>query len=341
MIAVDLGASVAAEGEFFGHKVQRSGGVLYVACEGAGGIPQRFAAWTHGKSDAATEAVASKVRLVRDSLNLLDPADAEKLVRTAKREHERDPLALVIVDTLSASIPSGDENQQKDATAVLHVARTITLATSAAVLFVHHANKPKTSFRGSSVFGGNVDVILEAARDGAVFGLKCTKQKDRGTPSVSWRFGAEVVTLDDGETSVRVGSVLVRDPSATDARPGLSVPEALRRAVDEMVQDSPGATQWRSDLKAAVVLCLARHGCPAKWGTVFAGVRGLIPEEEKKPAGKRLSTALRQLKKAGHVEKAGALRSSPWTLTEAGRRAYSGLIERALGPRQEDDSDAF
>src|SRR5207247_2297586 len=51
MTAVSLCASIATGERFFEHEIQHPGAVVYLAAEGAGGIRNRFEAWTFGRPE--------------------------------------------------------------------------------------------------------------------------------------------------------------------------------------------------------------------------------------------------------------------------------------------------
>ena len=86
------------------------------------------------------------------------------------------PLQLVIFDTLSRSIPGGDENKAEDMTKVISAADKIRDTFRAATLYVHHTGKdPAKGARGHSALFAAADMVmlinehmgtLEKVRDG-------------------------------------------------------------------------------------------------------------------------------------------------------------------------------
>ena len=76
-------------------------------------------------------------------LNLLDgEVDVNKicdLCDEIKRLHG--DIAMIVVDTLSRSMPAGDENSPASATAVISAVDKIRATTSAHLMLVHHSGK--------------------------------------------------------------------------------------------------------------------------------------------------------------------------------------------------------
>ena len=110
---LDLAASVMTAAAFAGREVSRRGGVLFIAAEGAYEIPIRLKGVVEEKLrpaalGGAAELASLPFAWIEDCPNLQDNGDFNRLLATAKQaaRNIRDqfdlPLALIVIDTLSA-----------------------------------------------------------------------------------------------------------------------------------------------------------------------------------------------------------------------------------------------
>lgn len=162
--------------------------VLYIAGEGLGGYGARLRAWyqQHGKQPSPEV----KLYFARTGIDLTLSAQVSKLIHALKTdlteqalvevEHMADdggreqdtelveivkPTALVVIDTLSRSIPGGDENDAETMTKAIQNIDRIRDETGAAALVIHHTTKDSADDdnareRGSSTLRGAADVML-------------------------------------------------------------------------------------------------------------------------------------------------------------------------------------
>jgi AAA domain/Bifunctional DNA primase/polymerase, N-terminal len=97
--------------------------------------------------------------------------------------HAREPFELVVIDTLSNLGPITNENDAAEVVAALMPLRKVTKA-GIAVLLVHHVGKSEQgegkSARGSTGFGGFVDIMIEMKR------FKPNDTKDRSRVLTGW-----------------------------------------------------------------------------------------------------------------------------------------------------------
>ncbi len=180
-LSLDLSLHVAHGRDWFGLHVKRSG-VVYVCGEGAAGARQRMKAW---RQEFEGQSGAPFV-LLPQAINLFDdPDEVERLIAdiNALAEPMGEPVGLVVLDTLSRMIGSGDENQPRDINKVVAAADRIQRLTGAHVMIVHHSGKDRDrGMRGSNALLGAVDAAIEVTRD-ADTGLceaKVTALKDGG-----------------------------------------------------------------------------------------------------------------------------------------------------------------
>jgi hypothetical protein len=246
---VDLGLSVAHGREWFGRRVQ-VGGVVYVSGEGGAGMKLRIKAWRAekvGDERAPFAMVPSSVNLFDDDLG------AEKLIDDLKLIGPQlgVPLRLIVLDTLSRMIGSGDEDRARDINVFVQKAEKIQRETGAHVLVVHHAGKDKDrGMRGSNALLGAVDAAIEITRqDSGLCEAKVVKVKDGGDVE-PFRYSLRQSVLGQDEDGDDITSCVI-EPS-TDASPGerkagprLSDTEkialdALRDALVDEGKPSPG-----------------------------------------------------------------------------------------------------
>ena len=89
------------------------------------------------------------------------------------------PLDLIIIDTLSASLLTGDENSVQDIRKVNHRTKWLAEKTQAAVLFVHHKGKDSTKgMRGSSALRGSIDTGIELRQAAEKTTVHCDKPRN-------------------------------------------------------------------------------------------------------------------------------------------------------------------
>jgi len=168
-LAMDFTMCVATGKWWNGHRV-RQGGALYVAAEGSAGLAQRQRAWIthHGVRVPDTHL------WLPHAINMLSRDWAQALVDLAA---ELQP-ALVVVDTVSRSLPGGDENAAKDMTTLVEVSDKTRAACQGTIMLVHHTPKDGGGLRGHSSLEGACDTTIEVVKDGTTCTLKNAKQKD-------------------------------------------------------------------------------------------------------------------------------------------------------------------
>ncbi len=163
----------------FGRKVRQQL-VVYVATEGGGSIANRIAALREHYL-AHERDVPFYVLPV--PINLLDQEGDIGPMITAIRKLEDEAgqsCGFVIIDTLSQSMPGGDENGPKDMTTAVDAVNRIRRELGAAVNLVHHTGKNDAAgARGHSSLRAATDTELEvSAIGGGYFQMRPTKQRD-------------------------------------------------------------------------------------------------------------------------------------------------------------------
>lgn len=110
----DLGGHIASALAWRGRRVNPAL-VVYVAAEAGASILRRFCAWRDKHLSEAREGRIPLAVITRGS-NLLDAAAVEALLAELRAIAVEIglPLGLVVFDTLSRSMPGGDENRSED-----------------------------------------------------------------------------------------------------------------------------------------------------------------------------------------------------------------------------------
>lgn len=203
--ALDLSASVMTGERFAGRKVVRTGGVLFIAPEGAFEIPVRLRGLVEGKlRGAAMERVATGGQAldlealpfvwIEECPPLVKHGAVARLAATAQaaaetmRERFGVELVLVILDTVAAGAGFQDENSAAETQRVMDAMGALSRETGAFVLGVDHFGKMvETGTRGSSAKEAGADVVLAllATRTeaGEVSNTRMAVRKVRGAPA--------------------------------------------------------------------------------------------------------------------------------------------------------------
>lgn len=94
---------------------------------------------------------------------------------------KKDPLDLLVIDTLHAASTGADENSAKDMGEIIVGCQKIIEVLGCTVLLIHHTNKNELVERGSNSLRGSCDFVLNVARDksnNSTSILSCSKSKD-------------------------------------------------------------------------------------------------------------------------------------------------------------------
>jgi hypothetical protein len=241
-VALDLALHVAHGRDWFGRRVA-PGAVVYVSGEGASGMLLRMKAWRQERGDGTRAPFA----LVPSSVNLFDDdAGAEMLIDDVKA-HAAGldvPLRLVVLDTLSRMIGSGDEDKARDINVVVQRAEKIQRETGAHVLIVHHSGKDRDrGMRGSNALLGAVDAAIEVSRheESGICEGKIAKVKD-GSAVDPFKYTLRQSVLGSDEDGEDITSCVVEptdaSPGETRGKPKLTDPERIALdALDEALID--------------------------------------------------------------------------------------------------------
>ena len=193
-LALDLCAAITRGIEWRGKRVAR-GRVVYVCAEGAGGFKARLRAYAHGHNVELAELPA----VISDAPNLLEPKEAAAITKAILDWGQVD---VIIIDTLSATSPGGNENSGEDMGLVLSHCKFLHRKTGALVVLIHHSGKDATrGARGWSGLRAAADAEIEITRNGDYRTAAISKMKD-GSDGTQFAFKLKVIPLgenDEGE----------------------------------------------------------------------------------------------------------------------------------------------
>jgi hypothetical protein len=194
--------------------------VVYIAAEGAAGIPKRVRAWMQA---AATPDV-SEITWIPQSVDLTQPSAVDQLLRGIVTKP-----ALVVIDTMARNM-TGNENAPEDTGKVVHGCDTIREQWGSTVLLLHHTGHTETNReRGHSSLIGAADIRIGVQSDlprQAV--LTCHKVKDEDL------FRDVYLRLKPIADSLVV---------AIDRPPAQHREDEIRAEIKALLSDDPGATK--------------------------------------------------------------------------------------------------
>jgi hypothetical protein len=236
--ALDLAYHVAINAMWRDRRVI-NGTVLYLAAEGGNGITNRVIALRQVHN-------TSKVPLAlrRAGLDLLNPdADVQRVIDLAGELGKRQPVALIVIDTLSRVLSGGDENGPADMTAFVKNVDRIRHATGAHVMIVHHTGKDTAKgARGHSSLRAATDTEIEiSVGDDGIRSATVQKQRDHAGGE-AFHFiltGIELGTDQDGDPVRSCVLTKSEKPQPKSKHPRLTPSEALAlRAIDDALAEN-------------------------------------------------------------------------------------------------------
>lgn len=164
-VALDICLSVATgRPKWWGRKISRKAPVLYISSEGVADLKLRIEAWSQRTGTPVSDDDI-EFFLLEDDVNFMDENSVNMLLRTIVQRYQNEPPALVVIDTVSRTLPGADENLQKDMTLYIATCKRIQVAFKCTVMGVHHSSKNGGNMRGSSVFDGAADTVLQVTVD--------------------------------------------------------------------------------------------------------------------------------------------------------------------------------
>lgn len=235
--SIDLTGHIAGGIDWRGHRV-RAGLVVYIAAEAGDSILRRFIAWRDENLGEAREG-RIPLAIVTRGANLLNPPEVDELIAVL-REIATDagtPLRVVVFDTLSRSIPGGDENSPQDMTRIVQCADRIRDELKASTVFVHHSGKDSAKgARGHSALFAAADTVISVAD-----GMAIVEKSRDGESGKSYGFKLRVVDLGaDYDGDPRTTCIIEATdaaPASKRTRPLTGAAQVALRALREAMQN--------------------------------------------------------------------------------------------------------
>lgn len=179
--ALDLGYHLAMGRPWRGRKVKHRK-VFYVAAEGAEGVRKRTKAYCdfHGVPADTPFFTCEK------SFDLFTAKAWVGAAMDIRALLEPDEAGVIVVDTLSRSIPGVDENSAKDMSQVINNCEKFARATNCLVIVVAHAGKDESKgARGSTALRAAADFEISVTRNDDTNCRKLTLTKEKDAPDGS------------------------------------------------------------------------------------------------------------------------------------------------------------
>lgn len=204
-VALDMAGHVSAGLPWRGRNVT-PGLVVYIAAEGAKGIPQRVRAW-----ETTYARRLEQVRFLPEPVQVKD-GETDKTGRPGREWRvlveacRRLQPVLIVLDTQARITVGLEENSNTAMGVLIEAVRALKTATGACVLVVHHTGRNGEDARGASALDGAQDTELrvdrpDKGREQLTAVVSIDKQKD-GDEAMEWPIQMQVVRLGDEVTSL-------------------------------------------------------------------------------------------------------------------------------------------
>ena len=272
-VALDWALSVASKTPWLDtYPVDVSGTVVYIACEGTGGLKRRISAWMHHHPDVTN---LDDMAFCLKNIDLYEEEERERLLDELNElyppvvlHHDEDgwvelrtPLRLIVIDTVARVFQGDDENDNAQMSEFIRAIEEFATLHGAAVVLVHHSAKASArNERGGGALRGAMDAAYmcqgrkEKGRLASVT-LTCNKMKDADERTVEMAMTEyDLPTLSvDEDGNVRHGGALTfvtsgEDEESPDEHRGISTkggsPEEETLAVLERFRNGLNATEW-------------------------------------------------------------------------------------------------
>ena len=208
---LDMAFCIAAGIEWQGSRV-KGGTVLYLATEGGNAFHNRVVALRreYGIDDAALAVRPAPIDLLRPEADL---ADLIELCREVESESGQ-PIALIVIDTLSRAMAGGDENGPTDMTAFIANIDALREVTKAHNMIVHHSGKDSAKgARGHSSLRAATDTEIELEVEDNIRTATATKQRDLEPKSpIIFNFKIHTLGADEDGDDVTTCTIKPADP---------------------------------------------------------------------------------------------------------------------------------
>ena len=254
-LALHIAYCVAHGIPFFGRGV-KSGPVVYVAGEGAGGVRARSIAWDKHHERTSPD----NLFVWKGAVQIANAGEVAAFLLDLE-ESEVSP-SLIIFDTLNRCAIGLEENSAKDMGLFIAGLEHIKGATGAHVSVVHHNNAMGKS-RGSTALPGAFDTRFSAEREGNRIVVRCQKQKDGAEEFEPFALESRAVDIGEVDEYGDPATSLILEPSdkkpTSEAKvPKIGAKERKKREVLAILaklheEATEGGKVLKTDWEEAVV----------------------------------------------------------------------------------------
>jgi hypothetical protein len=251
-VAFDLCAAVMTKTRFAGARVNRQGGVLFIAAEGQSEIRVRLEGIAREKvaTIAEREGIDPKhmpFAWIEGCPRLTDDdalKELRKIVTVARKEMKERfnlPLAVIIIDALMSAAGFRDADNASEAQRVMTVLATIAIEADALVVIIDHFGKDVTTgTRNSSVKEDAADAVLALLGDrslaGVVGNFRLAIRKIRGAATgQEISFQPREVTIYENAGHDAVTTLVIDWETSSTARADTPHTKAARRLPKSLI----------------------------------------------------------------------------------------------------------
>jgi hypothetical protein len=262
-------AIATGRAEWWERPIERHGAVVYISSEGTADFKFRLAAWErkHGAADNGL------FYLIPQTINFMQADDINKLLATVQQIHDtvKAEVVAVYVDTVSRVLPGADENLQKDMTLFIQACDAVRERFGAMVTGIHHTSRNGGTIRGSTVFDGAADFLLQVERDEDAQTGHVHARKIKGAMD-GWKepFEAELIPLGFDKNSL---VVVKRESAAAQSQEGWPDKETCQSILDDIKAAWAEGVPWspfphaRKHGRYATMLMVEKYDLAAKTAT--------------------------------------------------------------------------
>lgn len=238
-LALDIASKISDNGEWFGHRVTHSN-VVYMGLEGQEGLAQRIKAY--GKYHGGDDGKCVIFRI--EPFSLLNTRNVDSLIKELHAAFGEYNISTIIIDTLNAASPGGEENSSSDMGKILESVKRIMDECVVCVILVHHSGKDAArGLRGHSSLFAASDVVIEVTREGDLRNWRIVKSKE-GADGESYPFRLVSVDLGvDSDGDTQTSCVVVPEVPAADYMTRVKLPSGgnqriVFRVANELFQQT-------------------------------------------------------------------------------------------------------
>lgn len=174
-IEVDKALKLAAGADhFFGHRINKQVGTLYILGEGSEFLLSRIDAWLRRYGRAVNRKdIIDQFHVIPHPVDISDEKIIDKIIATMKLNG----LNRLGLDTYSRMMSGVDENKQDVISIIVNHLDEIKTQAKAHITLVHH-NNSMGKYRGSTVLDGALDSRFESTKDQGLLKIVCRKMKN-------------------------------------------------------------------------------------------------------------------------------------------------------------------